>query len=311
MSWRDEQSIGFSVQSPEDVERSLKAGANIVEIKYDKFAENDFPLMHYHLASLDFQHQINHENTMKLKGYAGNMKIQAHSALETTIDPTVESGLNIAIPSHWPMYLNKFMVFEEWYQKYGIGPNFTVHPPVISIGGKEIMSKDQAIEMSRLFIKKLDFMRMACCHKTNVLYENQTDPKEKCGCLGNKAIHFREIFKNTITMGICLDTGHIRLATDNTTREMIQVALPILNVHFHGNAGIFDAVDWKDDEHQPAAYYNVKGYQNFLFYFMRHRPVVILELASLKAFSDKDLADMIKQYRAELNCMIYEMIKYS
>jgi sugar phosphate isomerase/epimerase len=108
------------------------------------------------------------------------------------------------------------------------------------------------------------------------------------------------MMKDTRSIDITIDTGHRRLTQEFSIREFLQGGWRVANFHFHGNEGIFNPMDWSDDQHLLPHKENVKGYDNYLRYFRRHRVPIILEISHLNEYSDRELRGFLGGFKEEL-----------
>lgn len=305
MSWKDKQLIGFSVKSMEELERAAMTEVNMVEIRADKFKKNGFPL--YFFENGKFILQKSNLANLSSIAHAWNMAVQFHLPIEKNISAAGEGEnvLNIGIKNHHDAYLLKFLMFEEIYRKYRIGKVLTVHPPLVSVKGKNILRKNRALNNAKIFFDRLDTYRMRESHNTEIGVENQSMPKKMAGNLGYETEHFKIMLRDTRTIGITIDTGHRRLTEGFKVSDFMKLGFPVVNCHFHGNPGIINPKNFDDDTHEfPRGKNgeqgeNVKGYWNYIRYFRRHRNPITLEIAHLEKYTDRELSDLVARIKRE------------
>lgn len=300
-AWKNEQLLGFSVKNMEELNRVSQLGINMVEVKVDKFAKTGWRLYSY--QDHEFLPTADAKNLMivcQLRGIA----VQFHLPVENRISVDDELGLNMAFVEHHDILLQKFKMFEQIYRDTGLGRVLTIHPPLVSLRGKRIISEDESIKNTKIFFERLDRLRMKDDHKTMIGVENQADIKFKAGNLGNRSEHFKGMLKETRTIGLTIDTGHRKLAENFSMRGASMLGLSVVNFHFHGNSGIFNPKNWHDDEHRLPTAENdslgSKAYKNFLRYFRRHRTPIVLEISHLEKYTDEELASFVANLKKEL-----------
>ena len=295
MNWKNKQLLGFSVKSVDEIIRVLFLGVNMIEIKLERLAKSGLPLYNYDNPLF----VPNWQNIAKLKEITKGVAVQFHLPVENIINPQKEKGLNISIPEHHNIVIDRFMMLEKIYHAFGSGSVLTLHPPLISAKGKILIGKKKAIKNAKLFFDKLDRIRREQGHKTIIGMENMTDIKTGAGNLGFLPRHFKDILIDTRTIGLTVDVGHRRLAKDFRIRDFLALGIQIVNFHFHGNEGVFNPDNWDDDQHLLPKDDNVKGYRNYLRYFRRHRIPVVLEISHLERYTDRELASFIKRFKIE------------
>lgn len=296
MNWKKEQLLGFSVKTIDEIERIISLGMNLVEIKIERLKEDGLGLYEYDGSRFS----IREDNLTKIAQITKGVAVQFHLPVEEYISKKDEKGFNIGVLDHHDIVLERFSLLEEIFRKFALGSVLTLHPPLISAKGKILIYEREAIKNSRIFFERLDDLRLKNDHKTAIGVENVTDPKTAAGNLGNFPKHFKGMLLNTRTIGLTLDTGHRRLAEYFRVRDFLSLGFPIVNYHFHGNDGNFDPDNWDDDQHHFPNSGNIKGYDNYLRYFRRHRPPIVLEISDLKDYSDRDLLDFVNALRNEL-----------
>lgn len=299
-AWENEQLTGFSVKTRKEFDRVLAFGINFIEIKIDKFKNDGVQFYEFKGGSFVWNECIYDFLLRRLnKAGRGDIAISFHLPIEKCIDGRKEVGLNICIPEHHEMLLRKFIMFEEAYQATGVGEILTVHPPIIPSG-----REGRALKNARIFLERLDEIRLMNMHQTLIGFENMTDPKLNMANFGYKPGHFKAMFKNTRTMGLTLDTGHRLLAKDFSMRGALKLGIPIVKFHFHGNSGVFNPRSWKDDQHllptRDSKNIGKKAYENFLRYFRRYRTPIILEIAHLEKYTDEELYLFVENLKKEL-----------
>ncbi len=113
------------------------------------------------------------------------------------------------------------------------------------------------------------------------------------------------MLQDTRTIGITIDTGHRRLAQNFSIGKFLSLGFTVNNFHFHGNEGVFNPVDWSDDHHVLPTRENVSAnknaYDNFLRYFRRHRPPIVLEISHLEKYTDHELKIFLLSFQRELS----------
>lgn len=305
MSWRDEQLIGFSIKSPKELARiiALKI-VNMVEIKIDMFAAAGFPLYFYN----DGHFSLNDEMLKKLslEMCSGLEAVQFHLPMEGSINPKIESGLNIGVLAHHEIYLRKFKMLELMHEKYKIGRVLTMHPPAFRAKKKYLLHEEEAINNAKLFFAKLDELRISEKHQTKIGLENMSDPKTPYGNIGYLPAHFRSMLWNTRSIGVTVDTGHRRLTESFKVSEFIRLGLEVVNCHFHGNHGKTGTDSLSDDTHEfphgktDSEEENVLGYKNYIYYLRRHRTPVVLEISHLEKYSDAEIIENVERIKKDL-----------
>ena len=290
--WMQKQLLGLSVKNLDELKRAIVLGANMVEIKLEKFAENGMPFYTY---GKDGRFYLKHKNLECIAAIAkkANIVVQFHMSIERCVDLKKDTGINVGFLSHHYVAILRFIMLEKIYREYGIGSVFTVHPPTISFDGKSFLKTKEALKNARIFFERLDEIRLKEKHQTLIGVENQTSPKLKAACLGDHAKHFKKMLRNTRTIGTTIDSGHRLLAKYFTVTELLGFSIPPVNFHFHGNAGVFKAENYDDDEHRLPTPHNVWKYKNYVRYFRRHRTPIVLELSYLEQYSDNKLMNFI------------------
>ena len=298
-AWRRKQRIGFSVKSMEELVRVVALGVNLVEIKLEKFADSGTPL-YFYCEQRYFR--MNRKVLRKIVEICGprGVAVQFHLPIENAIDLRSEKGINIGVLEHHDVAIARFRMFERIYAQYGIGSVITMHPPVVSVKGEEILDEKTALENAKTFFLRLDKLRMKEDHQTLIGVENQPDKKVLADNLGYLTGHFKKMIRSTRTIGITIDSGHRRLARGFKISEFISISIDVVNFHFHGNAGKFIKENYDDDEHQLPTEENVTGYKNYLHYFRRHRTPVILEIANLARYTDAVLRAFVRDLMEKL-----------
>lgn len=297
-SWLNEQRVGFAVRNMEEFKRALRLGANLVEIKLDRFAKGGHPLYFYENGT--FQANIVVLDMLAYVVKRQGVAVQFHLPIEDGVNLTRETGINIGVAEHHPVALERFVFLEAIFRKHRLGSVITVHPPPFSIDGRELVDEKTALANTRHFFERLDVLRLKHKHQTLIGVENQPDPKHQAACLGYLPRHFKEMLRNTRSIGLTIDTGHRRLTKEFTVREFLSLGLTPVNFHFHGNTGQFDSETYDDDQHLLPDATNVKGYENYLRYFRRHCPPVVLEISHLERYSDDDLRSFLEKFKREL-----------
>lgn len=300
MSWKDRQLIGFSVKSPEELKRVVSLGViNMVEIKVQHF-----PLYRYKDG-----HFYPNDKALKklLFDMCGDLEaVQFHLVMGRSINPRIETGLNIGVVTHHEIYLRIFEMLEEIYRTYKIGGVLTLHPPVVVAEGRAILPEREAILNAKLFFEKLDALRIAGKHKTRIGLENMSDPKSISGNVGYLTAHFRTMLWNTRSIGVTIDTGHRRLSENFKVSEFMKLGFEVVNCHFHGNPGKIDPDSFDDDKHQfphgksDEEDKNVEGYWTYIRHFRRHRTPVVLEISHLEKYSDAELIENVERIKKDL-----------
>ncbi len=301
--WNQIQRVGFSVRNIEEMKRVVSLGANMVEIKVEKFASNDTPIY-----SFDGKNQFSRNQSLlkELADFANShgITIQWHLPVEGRPDCTKESGFNAGIASHRELIIDRFIFLEGIHATHGIGNCSTMHPVTTSVDGEEFLTVNEAIRNSKILFDELDVIRTRDNHRMLIGIENQTDLKQKAGTLGFLPSHFKRMLQDTRTIGVTIDTGHRRLAQDFSIGKFLSLGFTVNNFHFHGNDGVFNPIDWSDDHHVLPTVDNVSAnpnaYGNFLRYFRRHRPPIVLEISHLENYSDGKLRNFLVQFKREL-----------
>lgn len=305
MSWKKKQLIGFSIKSPKELKRIVGLGiVNMAEIKVQQFSQAGFPLYTYKNGNF----YPNDEELKKLSfDMCGDLEaVQFHLVMGRSINPRIESGLNIGVVAHHEIYLRMFEMFEEIYQTYKSGSVLTPHPPVVVAKGKAILPEREAILNAKLFFEKLDALRIAGSHKTMIGLENMSDPKSISGNVGYLTAHFRTMLWNTRSIGVTIDTGHRRLTENFKVSEFMKLGFDVVNCHFHGNPGNINPNSFDDDMHQfphgksNEEDKNVEGYWTYIRYFRRHRTPVVLEISHLEKYSDAELIENVERIKKDL-----------
>ena len=296
MNWLREPLLGFSVKSVDEAMRMIRLGVNLLELKLERFTKSGFSLYDYSYPVFT----SNWENVKKFRKLVGDTVIQFHLPTETTVNIEKETGFNMAFPEFHDLYIDRAIMLEEIYRRYGLGTVHTMHPAQISENGKEFITRKKAIAGSRILLERWDEVRIAGRHQTAIALENMTDAKIKAGYLGYLPRHFARMIRNTRTFGFTIDVGHRRLAKRFHVRDFMALGVPILNFHFHGNTGEFNRNNWDDDQHLLPNRDNVIGYDAYLRNFRRHRTPVILEISHLENYSDAELREFIINFMKEL-----------
>lgn len=301
MRWNDTQLLGFSVRNITELERVIRLGVNLVEVKLERMAKSGFALYEYNGSNF----KLNDANLHELRKLRKFATVHFHLPIENCIDPEKETGLNIGILEHHDIVMERFMMFEKIYHDFGLGSSLTIHPPVISKDGKLLLEEEKLIRSAKRFFDRLDAIRVKEKHQTTIGLENMTDIKTKAGNLGYLPRHFKRMLKDTRTIGLTLDTGHRRLTEDFRVRDFISLGFIIEKIHFHGNSGKFDPDNWDDDQHllpnRANVHSNKNAYDNYLRYFRRHRVPVILEISHLEQYEDLELKKYLGWFMSELD----------
>jgi len=301
MEWNKVQRVGFSVRNMAEAERVVALGANMIEIKVEKFAQAGTPIYFF-----KGHFQRNYDVLKMLKCFAeqNNITIQWHLPVEGSPNVEVESGFNAGIVEHHPLIFKRFCFLESLYRDYGIGRTITMHPVTISVDGEQFLSVNEAIRNSKILFDAMDKLRYKYKNQTLIGIENQTDLKQKAGTLGFLPNHFKWMLKDTRTIGITIDTGHRRLTQNFSIGKFLSLGFTVNNFHFHGNDGVFNPIDWSDDHHVLPTRENVSAnknaYDNFLRYFRRHRPPIVLEISHLENYTDDELHNFLIHFKQEL-----------
>ncbi len=298
--WHDEQLVGYSVKSMAELERVIELGIKLVELKLEKFNE----VVEERIYSLQNDvFTINSAHLKKLTAMMNkhNFEVQLHMPIERSVNSLFDTGINVAFLSHHDLAIERFNMLEKLYRNFSIGQVITMHPPTVSFDGQQFIKEEVALKNAQIFFERLDQIRMVERHQTIICLENQTDQKILSGMIGYLPIHFKSMLRNTRTFSLTVDTGHRRLAKDFSVRNFMSLGLPFVNFHFHGNHGEFREADFNDDEHAPPTPENIKGYHNYIRFFRRNRPRIILELAHLEQYSDKQLIEMVQDLQTEIN----------
>ncbi|MFC1644850.1 hypothetical protein ACFL08_02395 [Patescibacteria group bacterium] len=304
MRWMKEQRIGFSVQSVGELERVVRLGANMAELKLEKFANHGEALYFFDGVRFTENEPILRRVTAIAK--KNNVQIQFHLSVERCLNSRLDTGINVSFLSHHRIAIKRFCFLEKICRKYGIGRVITMHPPAISFKGLRFATNSLATTNSKIFFDRLDKIRLRCKHRTLIGVENMTSVKYKAGNLGYKTRHFKGMLRDTRTFGLTIDTGH-RLLTgfgdDDRVfhiRELLGLGFPPVNFHFHGNEGKFNYIDWGDDQHEFPSKDNVKGFKNFLRYFRRNRTPVVLEISNLHKRTNQEIQEFLVEFRGML-----------
>lgn len=289
--WLEPPRIGFSVKSFFELERVASLGINLVELKLEKFAENGTPLYFYENGEFT----ENSDVLMRILNiaHANDLQVQFHLPIEREVSLECETGINVAILDHHRIAHKRLSFLNSMFTFYGIGGVITMHPPTVSFGGKSHITETQALENARIFFEEHDKLRLREKHQTLIGIENQTDKKVLAGMIGYLPRHFKKMLGNTRTFGLTFDSGHRRLTRYFRLGTLLQWSIPIINFHFHGNDGVFSKTDFDDDQHDFVTKENIfggeKAYENFMRYFRRNRPPVVLEICDLKNYTDDQL----------------------
>lgn len=294
---QNQQFIGFSVKNFDELERTLGLGANMAELKAGDFAKAGFPLYFYENGKF----RENEEVLTRIRSYR-LPRFQLHLPIERSISLDEEAGISVGVREHHEAAFSRFRLLEDIRDRYGIGHVITMHPPPLSFNGKRVGKPGEILENARIFFERLDEERYEKCYKSFLGIENMPNPKTKAGNVGYMPAHFKTMLRNTRTIGLTMDTGHRRLTKKFTVREFLQLGIPFVNFHFHGNHGVFKKENYADDEHLLPTEQNVKGFKNYIRYFRRHRTPMTLEIANLKEHSDEELSSFIREMKKKVDC---------
>ena len=299
-AWKNTQLLGFSVKTREEFDRVIGLGINLVEIRVDKFYTAGTNFYQLKDGKFDWNECAYYHLLGRLnKAGRGNTVVNFHLPIEKRICGGHELGLNMSVLEHHDILLQKFIMLEEAFAATGVGEILIVHPPIIPPGGE-----GKALKNAKIFFDRLDVIRLENGHSTKIGLENMTDPKYKTANLGNKPAHFKAMLKDTRTIGLTVDTGHRMLAKDYSMRGALKLGIPMVNFHFHGNKGVFNPKNWKDDQHllptKESGNLGEKAYKNFLRFFRRHRTPIILEIAHLEKYTDSELSEFVENLKKEL-----------
>lgn len=223
-----------------------------------------------------------------------DLVVQFHLPFEDRIDSTQERGLSMARSEHHLLLLQRFEMFNQILKEYGLGETLTIHPPQIVAKGKKIATFTEALKNACSFFWELDQMIIRHDWHFFVAVENQADPKKDSITLGYEATHFREMLRKTQTIGLCIDLGHRMLAEHLRIRDLVQLGLPIENIHFHRNPGEWVPEGYGDDVHKLVFSDNVDGYYRLLENVRRWRIPLVLEISHLECYSNQELEEYVK-----------------
>lgn len=155
-AWQQKQLLGFSVGNGAELERALRLGVNLIEIKINKFKRCGIEIYHSVNSIFTRNDEILNLILLKIKEEKRRVCVSFHLPAEDMINIKYELGLNIGIMEHHDLILKKFILMEEIYRDTGLGAIITFHPPLISIGGKTVLSENEALKNSKIFIGRLD-----------------------------------------------------------------------------------------------------------------------------------------------------------
>jgi len=305
MSWRDKQFIGLSIQRPKELKRITALNlVNMVEIKVQQFSQAGFPLYLYRDGY--FYPDDKALKKLSFELCDGLEAVQFHLTMGGSINPKIESGLNIGVIEHHEIYLRMFQMFEEMYGNRKIGSVLTLHPPLFKAKKRSRLSEEEAAKNAKIFFAKLDELRISANHQTKIGLENMPDPNSIYGIIGYLPAHFRTMLWDTRSIGVTIDTGHRRLADDFKVSEFIRLGFEVVNCHFQGNRGKSNSNSLNDDIHEfphgrtESEEENVYGYKNCIRYFRRHRTPVVLEISNLGKYSDEKLIEKVERIKRDL-----------
>lgn len=298
-NWAKRQLIGFSVKNLVELKRVRSLdGVNLVEVRLEALAKSGMPLYEYR----DGHFVPRGSEIGMLREAARGLVVQFHLSIEKGIDGKSELGLSTGVSEHHPALLERFRILEYIHRGNGLGRVLTLHPPLIFSKGQTILDESEALENARVFFNRLDALRIRERHQTLIGVENQTDVKTLGGMVGYLPAHFKTMLRDTRTIGLTVDVGHRRLTKAFTIREFMALGMDFVNFHFHGNAGEFNPENWDDDQHLLPTRENINAnsYKNYLRYFRRKRPPIILEISHLEGYTDRELSDFVRKLKKEL-----------
>lgn len=295
-----EQLIGFSVKNEDEVVRTLEElGANVVEMRMGDFARQDKPF-YYRNRSGRFVE--NEAVTKKISKILKSFKAagQFHMIIEKGIDINTDAGINIGVPAHHDLAIERLMLINEIYIKRGLGRSITFHLPMYILGGNQLLKHKTAMEGARSFFRKFDRAIKKTDFRSAITIENHTDPKVSASFLGNKISDFEYIFEGTASFALTLDTGHANLAEEFDVEKYFNLPIPVKNIHYQGNHGKITAVDFSDDMHLLPQKDTVKNHSFIIRQIKKFRPSVILEIADLHRYRGMTLANFVIDLKEEL-----------
>lgn len=292
--------IGFHARNIEELERVINIeGANLVELKPDKFRKNNQNI--YFFNGNDFVIDNVIASEIKRLCDKKNITVQIHLPYEKKKNSTKETGLYQADRNHHDLLLKRYEMIGELYSLYGIGAVITTHPPAFGFNNKQFCSEDEALQAGREFYAKLDMLIKEKNYQFKVGIENLVAPKESGTMnIGYTPRQIDKLIGRTSEIGITVDSGH-RLLNDKMSVGKLFSKGMIVNVHFHANPGIRSEKDYDDDEHTFANPKNLKHYFAYIKSFRRFKTPVILEIDKLEEFSDKYLRNYVMNLRREIN----------
>jgi sugar phosphate isomerase/epimerase len=201
--------------------------------------------------------------------------------------PTSLEGadLNPGDPAKHDLILSLFEAIEETIGQYHLQPNVTLHPPVLTWGGRELLPRElhgQALTSMNDFLRKLALESWAGRGNLVVGVENQADPKTDSHCLGYEVRQFATILAETPSwVNVTIDTGH-RILTrgfkvKNILEYLASIGKSVVNFHFHQNHGL-RTTSYKDDEHQLPVGGMIPGHYNYLRRAVQEGIPVVIEV---------------------------------
>ncbi|MEA3514429.1 MAG: hypothetical protein U9R34_03060 [Nanoarchaeota archaeon] len=293
--------IGFHARNWAELERVVNIeGVSLVELKPDKLKERDNIQMYFYDGK---SFVINEPIVKEIKAMCDEKGIHAqiHLPFEKKYDDSEERGLCQAEISHHPMILARYEMFGRLLDDYGIGYVLTTHPPSFGFGKKQLWSEQQSLEAGIELYAKVDMLIKEKGYRFKLGIENMMLPKKSGPInIGYKPEHIDMLIGNTSEIGITVDSGHRRLNDEMSVSKLFSYG-HVVNVHFHSNAGIFSAIDYKDDEHILATRENLPYYNRYLKTFRRFRMPIVLEIGKLDKSSDEELGRYVMNLRKEIN----------
>lgn len=290
--------IGFHARNMDEFYRVIGIeGADLVELKPDKFAERDGVFLYHYDGGFKINYSvINEISTQCLKN---GVLAQIHIPFEDDYDINTEKGLCQAERAHHDMLLSRYKMFGELHDDYGIGAVLTTHPPAFKVNGKE-WSEEEAFMAGIELYQKVDKLIKDNDYGFKLGIENIVLPKDKGTCLiGYKPEHIDRLIGYASEIGITVDAGYRKLNDEMSIAKLMSYA-DVVNVHFHTNSGKIHKTDFKDDKHMFATRDNLPFFNRYLKAFRRRKMPIVLEINKLDKYTDNELSEYVMNLRREI-----------
>lgn len=285
--------LGISVKNLLEFMRIVALGFGRVELKLDYLLSSGVKLFNYNYKRRSFKLV---ENTLEsLSTISSEMGVEIQFHLPSSTGPSIKSirGFNPGMHEHHEILLKYYQVFEEIYQKYGIGSILTTHLPLVLFNGSIIRKDKRALKDFKKFILTLERIRRNESHQTKIGFENSGGKKPLDGFLGFANHHFEDSLSDALTIGTTFDVGHVPLSKEFDAERFLKFRTPV-NIHLHGNT------PGQGDEHLPPNAENVINYYDNLRLAKENDIPVILEIKNIENISNYELRRIALGVKSDL-----------